>query len=105
MPFDVIQDSIFSQGCALSECHDSTSKKADLDLSAGNAYQALINAPSTQQLETLLVVPGDPDASYLVTKLLDSGFRDGQRMPLDAPPLEDCQIEMIRGWITAGAQE
>ena len=105
VPFEVIQDSIFSASCALSECHDSTSKKAALDLSAGNAYLALINAPSTQQLESFLVVPGDPDASYLVTKLLDTQMRDGQLMPIDAPPLEDCQVEMIRGWIRAGAQE
>jgi hypothetical protein len=105
VPFEVIQSTIFTQSCALSECHDSSSKKADLDLSAGNAHQALIDAPSTQQLDTFLVVPGDAASSYLVTKLLDGSSRDGKLMPIGAPPLEDCQIEMVRGWINAGAQE
>jgi len=44
---------------------------------------------------------GQPNTSLLVRKL--KGLGDGQRMPLNRPPLSDEQIAMVERWIRAGA--
>jgi hypothetical protein len=48
------------------------------------------------------LVPGDADASELVKRLThhDPEFR----MPLDAPPLSEGEISLIRKWIDQGAE-
>lgn len=45
---------------------------------------------------------GQPATSLLVQKL--KGIGDGQRMPLNRPPLSDDQIRMVERWISAGAE-
>jgi hypothetical protein len=49
------------------------------------------------------VRPGDPDASYLIQKL-EGRAAVGARMPLGAPALPQATIDVIRQWITQGAQ-
>ncbi len=48
------------------------------------------------------VIHGNPDASLLVEKLRGT-HRIGVRMPIDAPPLPDDQIQIIADWIRTGA--
>ncbi len=48
------------------------------------------------------VVPGDPDASNLMIRVL--GLSDDDRMPLDRDPLPDVQVEVLRRWIAQGAK-
>ncbi len=48
------------------------------------------------------IVPGDPEASFVIEKLSPNpGF--GVRMPLNRDPLSDEQIELIATWIREGA--
>jgi hypothetical protein len=50
---------------------------------------------------TPAVVPGDPDASYLIQQIAP---RRGQaRMPKDQPPLAAAEVALIRRWIEQGA--
>ncbi len=70
-------------------CHNSTAKLGGLDLSS---YQGLAAGGGTGPV----VVPGDPDASKLVT-LIASGGHPGQ--------LGDTELERIRQWIADGALE
>jgi hypothetical protein len=49
-----------------------------------------------------MVVPGDPDASVLLRRILG---KDGKpQMPMGFAPLGDEKVALIRGWIAAGAK-
>jgi len=68
------------------------------------AYTNLVNVSSREKPGTLLVVPGDPDNSYLIQKLEGRSGIVGLRMPQNGPPyLTDGQIQVIRRWIQTGA--
>lgn len=50
------------------------------------------------------VMPGDPDRSFLLSKLTDRlGSGEGLSMPYNAAPLDNTTIDVIRAWIAAGA--
>ncbi len=51
---------------------------------------------------TPTVIHGNPDASILVQKLKGT-HAVGVRMPIDAPPVPDEQIQMIADWVKTGA--
>jgi hypothetical protein len=48
------------------------------------------------------VIHGNPDASFLVLKLRGTQTV-GVRMPIDAPPLSDGEIQLIVDWVKSGA--
>lgn len=77
---------------------------AGLVLRDGVAYGALVNAPSRFKAGAVLVVPGDPENSYLIHKLEGRSGIVGLRMPRNGPPfLTDGQLLVIRRWIELGA--
>lgn len=45
-----------------------------------------------------VVVPGQAEKSQLI-KMVTTGNDQGMRMPLDQPPLEASQVELLRRWI------
>jgi hypothetical protein len=49
------------------------------------------------------VNPGHPDSSYIIQKIEGHAAVGGQ-MPLGQPPLPQATIDVIRQWITDGAQ-
>jgi hypothetical protein len=104
VPWSIIQDSIMTPSCSSARCHSSADAAGGLDLSAEAAPASLVNRPSTLHGDALLVVPGDPSKSYLLNKIVETAERSGQRMPTTGDPLAPCQIDMIRGWIRAGAR-
>ena len=85
-----IQNQIFTPACA--SCHGGGSPSAGLDLQAGQSYSNLVNVPASTEPGTR-VIPYDPDNSVLVT-FLEGGHRNRPQ----------SEIDLIRGWITAGAQ-
>ena len=78
-----------------------------MNLSAGQAYANTVNVPSNELPSMDRIEPGDPNQSYLVNKIQgtqgDVGG-SGQRMPLGGDPLSEADINTIRAWITAGAE-
>jgi hypothetical protein len=67
-------------------------------------YAALVNVASRQKPGAVLVVPGDPDGSYLIQKLEGRSDIVQLRMPRNGPPyLTPGQILVIRRWIEIGA--
>jgi len=104
VPLSLIQDTIFTPSCATSKCHDSVEPAALLDLTAEEALNALVNVKSIVDPNALLVVPGDPDASVLLQKVLALEGIQGNPMPPEGGLLEPCQIDMIRSWIANGAK-
>jgi mono/diheme cytochrome c family protein len=80
---------IFQNHC--SECHGANKKESELDLSSyatvmkGSKYGTVVEA-------------GDPGSSLLID-MLESG-----EMPQDKDPVPPEEIEVIRDWIAAGAE-
>jgi hypothetical protein len=100
-----IQANIFSQNCALSGCHLGASAPFGLDLSEGKAHGNIVNIPSEEAPTLARVKPLDPDNSYLVRKIEGAAGIIGERMPRGRLPLSQEQIDAIREWIAAGAQD
>jgi hypothetical protein len=107
--FSSIQSEIFARRDladrpACLECHTSQGRTptGGMDLSA-DAYDNLVGFPSRGRPEVLRVVPGDPEASYLLHKLEGRSGIVGARMPQRGPYLTDNQIFIIRRWIERGA--
>ncbi len=87
-------------------CHTSQGRNpaAGLDLSV-NAFSGLVNVASRNKPGATLVIPGDPDNSYLIQKLEGTTGIVGRRMPFNGPPyLADGQVQIIRRWILLGAK-
>lgn len=109
--FSSIQRDIFSATdqagrAACTECHNVQGAilANDLNLTGASAYAALVNAPSTGKPSAIRVVPGDPDASYLIQKIEGASGIVGERMPRTGGPfLTPGQIAIIRRWIELGA--
>ena len=98
--FVSIQANIFTQNCALSGCHTGNSAPLGLRLDSGNSFVNIFEQPSTEAPGSTLIIPGDPDNSYLVRKIEGTA---GARMPKDLPALSPQKIQAIRDWVTNGA--
>jgi hypothetical protein len=109
--FSSIQREIFdstdaSGRAACIQCHITGGAAAGtgLLLTADVSYGNLVNRPSRLSPGNTLVIPGDPDNSYLVRKLRGGPDITGMRMPRTSGPfLTDGQISVIRRWIEEGA--
>ena len=99
--FDSIQANVFTPVCTA--CHAGAGAPEGLRLDATNSYDLLVGVPSNEAPSVLRVRPGDPDHSYLVQKL-EGRAAVGARMPYGGPYLEQATIDVIRQWITDGAQ-
>ena len=99
---------ILTANCALSGCHVGANPQEGMNLSQGMMFSNTVNVRSRQSAMDR-VEPSQPDFSYLVHKIqgtqLDPGV-GGQfnRMPRNADPLPQSQIDIIRLWITEGAK-
>jgi hypothetical protein len=98
--FQSIQDQVFTPVCT--GCHAGAAAPVGLRLDAGASYALLVNASSVEVPALRRVQPGNPDASYLIQKL-EGIAAVGSRMPLNAPPLPQATIDVIRQWIANGA--
>lgn len=110
--FSSIQQEIFnttdsSGRLACINCHTDVGRTpaGGLVLLDGRAYQALVGQPSRVKAGAVFVVPGDPDASYLIHKLEGAADIVGTRMPRGTGPyLTSGQMQIIRRWIELGAK-
>jgi len=96
-------------------CHDpahpiqpETQTYVAMDLTAKDAYAALVGKTATEACGGKLVTPGDPAHSYLYAKVTEDAPCYGQRMPhqgmILTPPLPADQIATIEKWIADGAK-
>ena len=109
--FSSIQREIFESGDSSGrvpcvQCHNPGGRQfaGGLDLTGAAAHPGLVNASSRLKPGAVLVVPGDPENSYLVHKLEGRADIAGLRMPRIGPPLTDGQIQIIEAWIAQGAR-
>lgn len=87
-------------------CHTNQGRNPSGGLNLfGASYDALVNVASRGRPDLKLVVPGDPDGSYLIQKLEGQPGIVGVRMPRAGPPyLSAGQMLVIRRWIALGAR-
>jgi len=100
--FQSIQENIFTPICT--KCHIGAGAPQGLQLDAAHSYSLLVGVPSTEQPNVLRVAPSDPDSSYIIRKLMGAAGISGEQMPLGGPYLPQSTIDVIRQWITNGAQ-
>ena len=98
-----IQANIFSVNCATSGCHGGGTVQQGLRLDPGFSAANLINVASPRDANLIRVIPGNPDASFLIQKL-EGTQTLGDRMPQFGPYLPQATIDEIRLWILNGAQ-
>ena len=97
-----IQANVFSVHCAVPGCHGGPNAQFSLRLDPGFSAGYLINVSSPRGGGLVRVVPGNPDASFLIQKL-EGTQSAGDRMPLFGPYLPQSTIDVIRQWIQNGA--
>ena len=98
---------IFNNSCGNGLCHLNGQAANGLNLDASNSYDNIVSVPANAPGFSLnLIEPGSPENSYLYRKLLNSSDADyfGGRMPANRPALAESNIQLIRDWITQGAQ-
>jgi len=96
-----LQDEIFTPGCSQSGCHSGPRAAFGLDLSAGNALASIVNVPSSEAPGIDIVEPGDPEASYMLTKLFRPWWNPH---PAGQARLSNASFQRLRQWIEEGAQ-
>jgi cysteine-rich repeat protein len=110
--FDAIQEIVF-EGYQCTTCHNPQNLQGNLDLSADNAYEALLG-PDLQGADAFaapvkLVVPTEPEDSFLYEKLagatLMTPVSAGSPMPAAGVPLTLEHLEAVSAWIRGGAPE
>ncbi len=101
--FSAVQSQIFTASCAFSGCHGGASPAQGMNLSAGQAYAAIVNVSSNQRPSLDRIEPGDPDNSYLLRKVNGGPDIAGSRMPLGGAQLSQALRDLLRDWIQAGA--
>ena len=100
---------VLGQNCAVSSCHDATTKEHGMDLSTSvGIYESLVGKKSIDHCSNSLrlrVVSGSPAESFLMAKITGTNLCDLSQ-PMPPPPrkmLSPEQIETIRFWISIGA--
>lgn len=107
--FGQIQQTIFNTTCTDAFCHDAQGQMGGLVLVEGQSYANLVGVvpqnAAAAAAGLLRVTPNDPDRSFLVTKVAGQPpLVYGSQMPLGKTPLTAAQVQLIRDWISAGAQ-
>jgi hypothetical protein len=92
--------------CTALGCHAPPMPRANLDLTAAVAFNELVGV-STNQCggQRVRVEPGDPEGSYVVSKLDGIDLCFGTQMPKGATPLSTAARQTIKTWICQGAQD
>lgn len=98
--FTNVQGEVLVASCAFSTCHGSGT--GGLTLEDGMDPSSLVGVESVGSPGAILVVAGDPDASYLVQKLEGASGIVGDAMP-PGGALEADRLQLVRDWIEAGA--
>jgi len=105
-----IQEAVFDKSCANSVCHAAPANAGNLNLSYGLSYEGLIGGvpqnPAAAAAGMKLVDPGNPENSFLFTKLMGpTAPEQGARMPFGGGVLHTGKIDAVRTWIEAGAPQ
>lgn len=99
--FTRVEKEVFTS-CTFNACHVGAGAEG-LNLEKPS-YAKVVGAPTHGFDGGTLVVPGKPDESYLYEKISKATPRVGVQMPNTGDPLEPARIQLVKDWITAGAE-
>lgn len=93
---------VFSATCTSRGCHGSVGARARLDLESPGLSERIRGAQSVHMAcrERLLVVPGNPPASFMIDKILGEADGCGDPMPLRGR-LSAAERRCVSEWIAA----
>ena len=105
---------ITGASCLGSGCHDGydpATQFANFELRAGHVRASVVNIAASEACGGTRVVPGNPDKSYFYLKIADpmpcspvgQFFLRMPRCEDGSCPLRQCEIDLVRAWIAAGA--
>ncbi|MFQ5352106.1 MAG: hypothetical protein ACE5D3_03425 [Candidatus Binatia bacterium] len=99
-----LQQEVFTPTCATAGCHDAITQTFGLNMATATlSATSLVNRAALGCAGKTLVVPGDPEASYLIDKLAGATTPCGSLMPLGFPQLDSAELDLVRSWIAGGA--
>ena len=88
-------------------CHTAAAGRippAGLNLDGGpEVYDRIVNVAARLKAGETIVIPSDPETSYMVRKAQGGPNINGARMPMNGPFLSVGQISILRRWIEIGA--
>lgn len=95
---------VFAPSCTDSACHDTRRPKAGLDLETPGVSERLVGTRSIHDAcaDRLLLVPGDPTASFFMDKVLGRQGDCGEAMP-ELEELAPEQRRCVAEWIASMA--
>ncbi|MFS8071338.1 MAG: hypothetical protein ACMG6S_33630, partial [Byssovorax sp.] len=93
-----IQEKIFLPSCAQAGCHGAVSPAAALDLTGDNVQALLVGVGAGTCDGKTLVLPGQPDASFLYEKVTVATPSCGAHMPLNGEITAE-QKACVKEWI------
>jgi hypothetical protein len=93
-------ETILAESCGTADCHDDTNPPEFLDLLSPNVEDRVVdvNANGAGCTNKVLVVPGDPDLSYLLNKVENVPGICGLAMPI-VGNLAVEEVEVLRQWV------
>ena len=99
-----VQAVVFGPYCATTECHAPPEPKEDLDFtSVSSLKRTAFNVPpmvgNAAAIYPAIIVPGDPDRSFLMAKVTEPGVEQGAAMPPTNQQLTDETVAVLRQWI------
>ena len=100
--FKSIQANVFTPLCV--RCHSGASAPEGLQLDEAHSYALLVGVPSAEQPAFNRVTAGDPNSSYIIRKLQGGPGISGEQMPLGGPYLSQGTLNVLKQWISDGAQ-
>ncbi len=92
-------EEIFERSCAQVGCHAGPVAQQDMFLTSRQYYASVVDKPSVGRPDMKIVVPGDPDNSYLMMKLTGAPGIVGVQMPLIGDKMTDEELEILKAWI------
>lgn len=96
-----LSEDIFSKSCAFSSCHsDASSASAGLQLHDEASVLDMIDRPSKQNEDIMLVAPGDPENSYLLQKMKGFQVVEGTDSMPPGSTLCEGKILLVEAWIS-----
>lgn len=118
--FEAVVEQVLTPSCTFSSCHTTQTAASNLALTPETACDQLVNKPSCLFPDRMRVMPGNPEESFFFHKLTgeglgevptgDCGSGEGSAtktnllMPYGAAELSAEKLDLVHGWIAAGAQ-
>ncbi|MFO0726147.1 MAG: hypothetical protein U1E65_20355 [Myxococcota bacterium] len=101
-----VEDEVFKPSCTFSACHSAMTPQKGLDLT-GKTHAKLVGVVALEKPSMKLVEAGNPDASYVMDKLLKRNIPTSTVEAItEMPPgllLEQERLTLVKDWISAGA--